>query len=305
MLQLLAKRLVQAVLILFGVSAITFVLLYALPADPARMLAGRSATAKTVENIRHELGLDKPLVVQFGHYVGGLVQGDFGRSYAQKTEVSTLIAARLPATLTLMAAGIALEVLFGLVLGVIAALNRGKLVDRVIMMSSFVGVSPAVRRRAAAALCVCGHAGLVSDVGLRDSGPCGPARGHPRLAWRRLVCPHGPLGDDRCPEPGLRAHRPRQGSVARPRRAPPRAAECHTSDHRDDRDRHWSVHGRRRVVEAVYGWPGIGQLAWQAIQQVDIPIIMGVTLTSALAIILGNLLADLIAPAIDPRIRSH
>jgi peptide/nickel transport system permease protein len=59
------------------------------------------------------------------------------------------------------------------------------------------------------------------------------------------------------------------------------------------------------VVEAVYGWPGIGQLAWQAIQQVDIPIIMGVTLTSAFAIILGNLVADLIAPMIDPRIRSH
>jgi peptide/nickel transport system permease protein len=57
------------------------------------------------------------------------------------------------------------------------------------------------------------------------------------------------------------------------------------------------------VVEAVFGWPGIGQLAWQAIQQVDIPIIMGVTLVSALAIVLGNLLADLIAPFIDPRIR--
>ncbi|MGO7420718.1 ABC transporter permease, partial [Rhizobium ruizarguesonis] len=59
------------------------------------------------------------------------------------------------------------------------------------------------------------------------------------------------------------------------------------------------------VVEAVYGWPGIGQLAWQAIQQVDIPIIMGVTLTSALAIIIGNLLADLVAPVIDPRIRTR
>jgi peptide/nickel transport system permease protein len=59
------------------------------------------------------------------------------------------------------------------------------------------------------------------------------------------------------------------------------------------------------VVEAVYGWPGIGQLAWQAIQQVDIPIIMGVTLVSALAIVIGNLAADLIAPLIDPRIRTH
>ena len=59
------------------------------------------------------------------------------------------------------------------------------------------------------------------------------------------------------------------------------------------------------VVEAVYGWPGIGQLAWQAIQQVDIPIIMGVTLVSALAIVIGNLVADLIAPLIDPRIRAR
>jgi peptide/nickel transport system permease protein len=57
------------------------------------------------------------------------------------------------------------------------------------------------------------------------------------------------------------------------------------------------------VVESVFGWPGIGQLAWQAIQQVDIPIIMGVTLVSALFIVIGNLLADLIAPLIDPRIK--
>jgi peptide/nickel transport system permease protein len=59
------------------------------------------------------------------------------------------------------------------------------------------------------------------------------------------------------------------------------------------------------VVEAVYGWPGIGQLAWQGIQQVDVPIIMGVTLVSSLAIVLGNLVADLIAPLLDPRIRAR
>ena len=57
------------------------------------------------------------------------------------------------------------------------------------------------------------------------------------------------------------------------------------------------------VVESVYGWPGIGQLAWQAIQRVDIPIIMGVTLVAAIAIVIGNLLADLVTPLIDPRIR--
>lgn len=306
MIQLLAKRLLQAVLILFGVSAITFVLLYALPADPARMLAGRSATAKTVENIRHELGLDKPLVVQFGHYVGGLVQGDFGRSYAQKTEVSTLIAARLPATLTLMAAGIALEVLFGLVLGVIAALNRGKLVDRVIMMSSFVGVSAPQFVVALLLLYV-----FAATLGWFPMSGYGTAA--------HVVLPAATLGllgagwyarmvrsamIDVLNQDYVRTARAKGLSRARVvlRHALPNATLPIIAMIGIDIGQFM---GGVVVVEAVYGWPGIGQLAWQAIQQVDIPIIMGVTLTSALAIIIGNLLADLIAPAIDPRIRSH
>ncbi|TIV08944.1 MAG: ABC transporter permease, partial [Mesorhizobium sp.] len=99
----LARRLVQAVLILLGVAAITFLLLYFLPADPAVLIAGRSATPHMVAAIRHELGLDQPLVMQFLHYVGNLLHGDLGRSYTQKTEVLPLILARLPATLILMA----------------------------------------------------------------------------------------------------------------------------------------------------------------------------------------------------------
>src|ERR1044072_1210237 len=97
---LFARRLVQMALILLGVAAITFVLLYALPADPARMIAGRSATAQTVANIRRELVLDQPLLVQFWTYLTNILQGNLGRSYAQKTDVATLIMARLPATLT-------------------------------------------------------------------------------------------------------------------------------------------------------------------------------------------------------------
>lgn len=306
MLQLLAKRLVQSVLILFGVSAITFVLLYALPADPARMLAGRSATAKTVENIRHELGLDKPLVIQFGNYVGGLVQGDLGRSYAQKTEVSTLIAARLPATLTLMAAGIAMEVLFGLVLGVTAALNRGKLADRVIMMSSFVGVSAPQFVVALLLLYV-----FAATLGWFPMSGYGTAA--------HVVLPAATLGllgagwyarmvrsamIDVLNQDYVRTARAKGLSRARVvlRHALPNATLPIIAMIGIDIGQFM---GGVVVVEAVYGWPGIGQLAWQAIQQVDIPIIMGVTLTSALAIILGNLLADIIAPAIDPRIRSH
>jgi peptide/nickel transport system permease protein len=306
MLQLLAKRLVQSVLILFGVSAITFVLLYALPADPARMLAGRSATAQTVENIRHELGLDKPLVVQFGHYVGGLVQGDLGRSYAQKTQVSTLIAARLPATLTLMAAGIALEVLFGMVLGVTAALHRGKLADRVIMMSSFVGVS--APQFVVALLLLYVFAATLGWFPMSGYGTAAhvilPAAtlGLLGAGWYARMVRSAMI--DVLNQDYVRTARAKGLSRARVvlRHALPNATLPIIAMIGIDIGQFM---GGVVVVEAVYGWPGIGQLAWQAIQQVDIPIIMGVTLTSALAIILGNLLADLIAPAIDPRIRSH
>ncbi|PYB71896.1 ABC transporter permease [Rhizobium wuzhouense] len=306
MLQLLAKRLVQSVLILFGVSAITFVLLYALPADPARMIAGRSATAKTVENIRHELGLDKPLVVQFGHYVGGLVQGNLGRSYAQKTEVSTLIAARLPATLTLMAAGIALEVLFGMVLGVTAALYRGKLADRVIMMSSFVGVS--APQFVVALLLLYVFAATLGWFPMSGYGTAAhvilPAAtlGLLGAGWYARMVRSAMI--DVLNQDYVRTARAKGLSRARVvlRHALPNATLPIIAMIGIDIGQFM---GGVVVVEAVYGWPGIGQLAWQAIQQVDIPIIMGVTLTSALAIILGNLLADIIAPAIDPRIRSH
>ena len=137
----LARRLLQSVLILLGVSFITYVLLYVLPADPVRQIAGRSATAETVENIRHELGLDRPFIVQYGRYLAGLVQGDLGRSYLQKSQVAELIASRLPATLLLMLGAILCELAIGLTFGVLAALKRGTFLDQTLMMASFITVS--------------------------------------------------------------------------------------------------------------------------------------------------------------------
>jgi peptide/nickel transport system permease protein len=306
MLALLGKRLVQSVLILFGVAAITFVLLYALPADPARMLAGRSATAQTVENIRRELGLDQPLPVQFAQYVGGLVQGDLGRSYAQKTEVVTLIAARLPATLTLMAAGIFLEVLLGVILGSIAALNRGGLLDRTVMMSAFVGVS--APQFVVALLLLYVFAATLGWFPMSGYGTAAhvvlPAvtLGMLGAGWYARMVRSAMI--DVLNQDYIRTARAKGLSGARVilRHVLPNAILPIIAMIGIDIGQFM---GGVVVVEAVYGWPGMGQLAWQAIQQVDIPIIMGVTLTSALAIITGNLIADLIAPVIDPRIRSH
>ncbi|MFZ8905589.1 MAG: glutathione ABC transporter permease GsiC, partial [bacterium] len=81
------RRLLQSGLILLGISLVTFILLYLIPADPARQIAGRSATAETVANIRAQLGLDDPVMIQYFRYLGNLVQGDMGRSYLQKAEV--------------------------------------------------------------------------------------------------------------------------------------------------------------------------------------------------------------------------
>jgi peptide/nickel transport system permease protein len=302
---ILLQRVAQVLLILLGVAAITFVLLYALPADPARMLAGRSATAQTVASIRHELGLDQPLPAQFWNYLSGLVQGDLGRSYAQKTEVWTLIVARLPATLNLMAAGIFVEVVLGVTFGTIAAVKRGSFVDRLVMMASFVGVS--APQFVAALLLLYLFAVTLGWFPMSGYG-----------TFAHIVLPAMTLGIlgagwyarmvrsamiDVLNQDYVRTARAKGLSSARIilRHALPNAILPIIAMIGIDIGQFM---GGVVVVEAVYGWPGIGQLAWQAIQQVDIPIIMGVTLTSALAIVTGNLLADLIAPVIDPRIRT-
>ncbi|MDQ0511873.1 ABC transporter permease [Ancylobacter amanitiformis] len=305
MVLLLARRLTQAALILLGVAAITFVLLYALPADPAVLLAGRNATPQTVANIRHQLGLDLPLPVQFWNYIVHLLQGDLGRSFNQKTAVAPLILARLPATLTLMAAGIAIEVMIGLTLGVIAAVRRDGAIDRLVMTLSFVGVSTPQFLVALLLLYV-----FAATLGwFPMSGYGTPAHlvlpaftlGILGAGWYARIVRSAMI--DVLGQDYVRTAHAKGVPAARVvlRHALPNALLPVIAMIGIDIGQFMSG---AVVVEAVFGWPGIGQLAWQAIQQVDIPIIMGVTLVSALAIVLGNLLADLIAPFIDPRIRA-
>ena len=302
----LLQRLAQAILILFGVSFVTFFLLYVLPADPVRQIAGRSATAETVANIREQLGLDRPFLVQYLRYMAGLLQGDLGRSYLQKTDVATLIWARLPASLLLMAAGILAELVIGLTMGVTASLWRGRAVDSGLMMTSFITVS--APQFVVALLLL-----YVFAVRLHWF----PIGGYGTLA--HLVLPAltlGILGS------GWYARMMRSSMIEVLRADFIRTARAKGLTRRRVILRHAMPNailpiiamigndigifmGGIVVVEGVFGWPGIGQLAWQAIQRVDIPIIMGVTLVSACAIVLGNLLADLLTPLFDPRIRDR
>lgn len=300
----LFRRLVQSALILLGVSFITFLLLFVLPADPVRQIAGRSATTETVENIRRQLGLDQPFFVQYGRYLWALLHGDMGHSFLQKTEVTALIVSRLPATLLLMLGAILSELVIGLMMGMAAAVWRDKWPDQVLMMTSFVTVS-------APQFVVSLLMLYVFAVQLRWF----PIGGYGTFA--HLVLPAltlGILGS------GWYARMMRSSMIDVLRTDFIRTARAKGLSPTRVVLRHALPNailpviamigidigifmGGIVVVESVFGWPGIGQLAWQAIQRVDIPIIMGVTLVSAFAIVLGNLFADVLAPFVDPRIK--
>jgi peptide/nickel transport system permease protein len=304
MLIYLAKRLGASIVILLGVTVVTFCLTFLMPADPVAMIAGRNSTAETRELIRKQLGLDRPLIVQYTSYVTRLAQGDFGRSYARKTDVGDLIWSRLPATLLLMLGAIIAELLIGIPAGIYAATRRGKVSDKTVMTLSFVGVS--------APQFVVGLSLLYVFAYMLGWLPLG---GYGTFA--HLILPAITLG---IAGGGWYSRMMRSSMVDVLRQDYVRTARAKGVPE-------WRVvmkHALRNailpiiamigldigifmsgvvVVESVFGWPGIGQLMWQAIQGVDIPIIMGVTTVAAAFIILGNLLADLTTPLVDPRIR--
>jgi peptide/nickel transport system permease protein len=303
MIRYLAKRLLWSVAILFGVSVITFALNNLVPSDPVTMIAARSATKEDRDRLRQQLGLDQPVVVQYGRYMGKLLQGDLGRSYKRRTQVAAQIWARLPATLMLMAAAIAFELLIGLPAGLYAARRRGSGADKAAMTLSFIGVSSPQFVTGLILFYVFAY-----WLSWLPTGGFGAAH---------IILPAVTLG---IAGGGWYSRMMRSSMVDVLRQDYIRTARAKGLSERSV----VFVHAFRNavlpivamigldvgifmsgvvVVESVYGWPGIGQLMWQAIQDRDGPIILGVTLTAAVFIVLGNLLADLIAPLIDPRIR--
>jgi peptide/nickel transport system permease protein len=257
-----------------------------------------------VQNVRERLGLDQPFFVQYWRYLTGLLQGDMGRSYQQRAEVAELIWARLPATLLLMGGAILCELVLGLAMGIAAALRQGRASDNTLMILSFVGVSAPQFVVALLLLYAFG----VQLQWFPISGFTGP---------ESLVLPSLTLG---ILGAGWYSRMMRSSMVEVLRQDFIRTARAKGLTRRRVVLRHALPNailpvvamigidigifmGGVVVVESVFGWPGIGQLAWLAIQRIDLPVIMGVTLVSAVAIVLGNLLADLVAPFIDPRIK--
>jgi peptide/nickel transport system permease protein len=133
----IVRRLFQLILVLFGVSIITFIMLYVIPGDPARMLAGKNATPEKIATIRKEKGLDKPIYVQYGVWIKGVLHGDLGQSYYLQEDVSQMIRENAPNTIQLAIAAVMIEML-GIPLGIYSALRQYTFWDTALTTSALI-----------------------------------------------------------------------------------------------------------------------------------------------------------------------
>ncbi len=137
----IVKRVLSMIPLLFVVSVIVFMFIHLIPGDPARQIAGVDATIGEIDNIRRQLGLDRPLVEQYVTWITGIFHGDFGISYSNNMTVAELLIPRFPITIYLTICSITWSALIGIAIGVIASINRGKTLDLAGMVIAIAGIS--------------------------------------------------------------------------------------------------------------------------------------------------------------------
>ncbi|WP_293911909.1 ABC transporter permease [Deinococcus sp.] len=304
MLSFLGRRVLWSVAVLLLASLLTFFVGYKVPADPARMIAGPNASVDTVAGIRRQLGLDQPFAVQYGRYLGQALRGNLGRSYKTEQQVLPTILERFPYTAALALSGLAFEVLIGASVGLLAAATRLRAVDA--LASTFVLLTLAVPSfwLGIILLYVFGYLYPVFPLGGAEGGPISlflpaltlglsGAGYYARVGRASLL---EVLGED-----FIRTARAKGVSPGRVmlRHALKNALRPLITMTALDLG---VLLGGALITEQVFGWPGIGTLAWQAVQNIDLPMIMGTVLFSALCIVVANVLVDLVYRWVDPRI---
>lgn len=305
------RRLGASIVVIWVVLTLTFLLQHTLPSDPARAMAGPQARPADVETIRTQMGLNKPVWVQYVNYMGRLARGDLGKSFQRRQPVAQILARHIPNTAMLAGAAIVLQVIVGTLAGVIAALRRGRAVDHGTMALTLLGISAptfltglilqywfayrlhllpfdgfgttlAEQLRSmvlpAITLGLFGaafYARFVRDemIGILDQDyiRTAMAKGLPR--WRVIVV-HG-LRNALVPLTtivGLDLGAMMGGAV---------------------------------VTEQLFRWPGIGMLSVDAVLSRDGPLIMGIVLVASAAIVVASLMVDALYALLDPRLRQR
>lgn len=304
MLVYLLRRILFGAAVLVGTSLITFTLAFVVPADPAVAIAGAKADPQTLATIRHELGLDQPLYLQYARYLKRALHGDLGRSYIRRESVSSLILSRFPATAVLALAAMAVSLMLGIPMGMVAAAYNRRGPDNVLLVIALALVSMPVFWLGTMLL-------IAGGLYLR-SFPLGGFGD-----WRSLVLPTLALALGSAGYYSRVLHSNLSEALgqdyvrtARGKGLSPAGAML----------KHAMANALLPLVtlagldlagllsgvvltETVFNWPGIGRLAFEAIFNLDIPLIMGTVLFSAFLIVAANLMVDLLYARLDPRIR--
>jgi peptide/nickel transport system permease protein len=310
---LVGRRVVQAIPLLGLVSLLVFALIHAVPGGPLSMyLSNPNVRPADIERLRHALGLDRSLATQYFAWVRGFARGDWGYSFSDGRPVLMRIVERVPATLELLGGAIAVALVAALPLGVLTALRRGSLVDRVTTVLSFAGISVPVF-----------WLGLVLQLlfavalgWLPSSGRDTPAGGGALDHLRHLVLPASVLATVHAAvwSRYLRASMAntlgeRFIVAARARGVPERSIVWRHALRNALLpfvtvvllDAAIMVSGAV-VTESVFAWPGVGSLFTEALARRDYTVLMAFLMISAAAVVLLNLLADVLYHALDPRV---
>lgn len=333
MLRFVIRRLAFLAIVLVGVSVLTFGIANLAPGDPARMIAGPAASVEAVERIRDELGLNEPLWIQYGRYVGRLLRFDLGTSNVTGRPVLDEILARAPASLELMGLGLLTALAFGIPLGLAAALNRGRIADRLVRALAVIGAAvPAFWLGLLLVALFYRELGWFPASGRFTGAPPDPMTGFLTIDtlaagdWRgfRIAVAHLalPVASIALLDLGLFARLVRNQMLGVLREDYVRVARAGGLSDAEVVRFHALRNGLSPLVtvvaasvatmlygsvsvETVFSWPGAGQHVVNSIFSLDFPVILGFALLTSLAYVLLNFLADLAYGALDPRVRQY
>ncbi|MGG1662563.1 nickel ABC transporter permease [Brevibacillus sp. NRS-1366] len=301
--QYILNRLVSGIIVLFGLSIFTFALIHMIPGDPARIMLGQKATVEQVELLREQMGLNKPLVVQYVDYVSGVVKGDLGTSLKTGRPVFVEITERFPATVKLALVGIGIAIILGVATGILAAKYKNTSIDYTITSLATLGMSlPSF------------WLGLIMIMVFAVKLSWFPIAGG--TGFMDIVLPAITLG---VLSSTTIIRLTRSGMIDVLANDYIRTAKAKGMRESIILFRHAfrnvmipvvtvvglqmaALLGGSVIIEQVFSWPGIGTLAISAISSRDFPMIQGITLFMGFVYVTVNILVDLLYGLIDPRV---
>ncbi|HKC18893.1 MAG TPA: ABC transporter permease [Candidatus Dormibacteraeota bacterium] len=317
MTRFLIRRILFGVLVVWIITTIVFAMFFVAPHDPARLIAGREATASTLAAVRHNLGLDQPILVQYVNFISRLLHGDLGYSYYSSQPVTSLLATRLPVTASLAIGGAILWLLIGVSGGILAATRPRSASDRSVTAFALFFYSMPTFLLGLLFLYFLFYELHLAGLPLFPGGGYTPL-GQDPLGWaEHLILPWLTIAL----VTATTYARLTRGSLLEV------LGEDYIRTARSKGIREWRVivvHGLRSaltpvvtqfgidlgtllggviVTETVFGLPGLGQLAIQSITTQDLPVIIGIVLLASFFIVVANIAVDALYAVLDPRVR--